>query len=226
MTPLSDEQVEAFIDAQVRRAVRRYTLTETEFEDLRGAGRLGAQQGEHDWRRLPEAERTEDRWRAFVATAIYDAVWHEFQELRGRRGKRASALHAATWVDFDNASGSFVDRLAEIKAVANHEWYASSLHGRMGLDSPEDQYIQREEQEDARARARFALARLEREEDRVLAHKLYIEKTTLTEACAAIGIHEKSARTRAHNRLKEQLREHAREFASARARRRTGDGGL
>lgn len=208
-----------FIDKWIRRTLRRYRVTPAQLEELRAAGQVGALQGEQDWQALPESERTEDKRRAFVATGIRDEVWAAWDAMNRGKGKRAQALAAASHATLDSDELSFQERLRNIRAHVNHETYAGLLHGSLGLGSPEDAYLAREQEKLARDRVQFAFARLESEQHRVLAQKLLVEKLSLREACAAIGIHEKSARTRARRQLFALLREHASDFASSLAAR-------
>ncbi len=214
-------QETAFIDTWVRRTVRRYRVSADQLQELRLAGRLGGVQGQREWQALPAEKRTEENRRILVGRKVKDEVWTAWQQMRKRpKGKRAAALeaaHATTRIDYDGQT--LRQRLMDMRAHVNHELYAGLLHGSLGLESSEDLYLEREQQKLDRDRVQFALARLESDDDRVLAHELLIEGRSLTEACATIGIFEKSKRTRARKRLFKQLRQHALVFASSRAAR-------
>jgi len=220
------DRMAAFVDKWVRRTAGRYDATAAQLEDLRSAGITGALRGQREWEALPEHERDEHGRRVLVARRIETEVRAAWHRMGGRpKGKRAAALEAATHPRIDYEGVSLRERLRDIRAHLNHGVYAGLLHGSLGMDSPEDVYLDREQQSLDRDRLEFALARLEDENDRVLAHQLLIEGRSLTEACAAIGIHDKSKRTRARERLFERMRAHAAAFASSLAQKLPPDRG-
>jgi len=210
-----------FLEFWVRRTVRRFRVSADQLQELRGAGQLGRVKGQREWEALPEDERTEDRRRLCVGRKIKDEVSDSWKGLRGDRemGKRASALAAGTHTTLEYEGRTFHDRIQDMRAHMNHEALAGVLHGSLGLESPEDHYINREQQELDRDRVQFAISRLESDDDRTLAHQLLIEGRSLTDACAAVGVLEKSRRTRTRKRLYRELRKHARAFASSLAAR-------
>ncbi len=212
-----------FVEEWVGRIVRRYRVDPAHREELRAAAALGAARGLREWRALPPERRTEGRRAAFVARAIVDEAAAHVRRLHGReRGKRATALSAATFDPTEHRS--LEDRFQGLCAHLNHQLYSGLITGSLGLESPEDQYLQREQAELDRDKVRFALARLEGEDERRFARALLIEGRPLKEAAASIGIHERSKRLRERDKLFKKLRQHVVVFASSvAARRADGD---
>lgn len=232
MQPISLEQARRrrwetrFIDSWLRRTVQHFgQINDAEMHDLRSAATVGALLGQQRWDALPEPERTEDAWKTLVARAVRSevrAAWHRM----GHRpkGKREATLKAAI-PTVKYAHGSLKERLQDMQEQAFHGVFAGITHGALGTSSPEDDYIAREAQKLDRDRLQFALHRLEDPRERAIAHELLINGRTLTEACAAVGIHDKSARTRIRKTLFKNIRRHAVVFASSRGPLRSRGGG-
>lgn len=230
--PISLEQARrqrwqtSFIDSWLRRTVKHFgPINDAEMHDLRSAAHVGALLGQQRWHARPEPERTEDAWKALVARAVRSevrAAWHRM----GHRpkGKREAALKAAI-PTVKYAHGSIQERLQDMQEQAFHGVFAGITHGSLGRSSPEDDYITREAQKLDHDRIQFALHRLEDPRERAIAQELLIHGRTLTEACATVGIHDKSARTRIRKTLFKKIRQHAVVFASSRGPLRSrGDG--
>lgn len=236
LSPISLEEARqrrrdnAFIEEWIQRSVRRYRVSGPELRELRSAGTVGALQAVRDWESLPPGERTEERRRQLIARGVRNEVRAAWHAMVGKaQHKRAAALEEATRPGDDYEGLGVRERLRDMRAHMNHDVYAGLLHGSLGMESPEDAYLDAEQEKLDRDRLDFAIARLEDADDQLLAHKLLIEGTSLTDACAAVGIHEKSKRTRARARLLKQMRQHAVVFASSlgprRKRNDDGDGG-
>lgn len=213
-----------FIEEWVRRVLRTFRVDACHRDDLRAAGRVGGARGMKDWEALPEPERTPERLRTFVARGIVDEASLFLRQTYGRaQGERARALSASVFHADDNES--LEARFQGICAHLNHETYAGLLHDSLGLESPEDLYLEREQQELDKNKVKYALARLEERDERVFAHELLIEDKPLKEAAAAVGIHERSKRLRERDKLFKKLRQHVVVFASSVAARREPDRG-
>lgn len=211
-----------FITSWIQRVIRRFPAHGTERQELTAAGMLGAEEAIHAWEQLPEQERTEQTRRKLIATGIRRAIRASWNATNGRgRSKRAAALQAATWAGAEEFEGiSLSQRFVEMRSALNHEAYAGLLHGSLGMESPENAYLDREQQQLDRDRIQFAIARLERPDDRIVAHKLLVEGASLVDACAAVGIHEKSKRSRTRKRIFDELKQHAAAFTSTLGPRR------
>lgn len=212
-----------FIEEWVNRLVRANGVDPSHLEELRGSAAVGGAKGMADWRALPGDEQTLENRSAFVARGIVNAVSAFVRELHGReKGKRAQALSAATFDPDDNTS--IEARFQGFCANANHQLYAGLLHDTLGLESPEDLYIKREQQELDLDKAKYALSRLEDPAEREFAELLLIEEWSFKDAAAAVGIHDRSKARRLRDRVYKQLRQHTVVFASSVAPRRDPGG--
>ena len=208
-------ELAAFIDSWVRRSVRRYRVTPAQLDELRAAGRLGGVKGLQRWLALSEEERTDKRRRIIVARLVKDEVFSAWRAMQ----KDARVRDAVTTFVCTEGAHDLRQRFEDMRAHLRREAYASLLSGELRPDSPEDLYLEQEQLEQDRDRVHFALARLDTADERTLARLYLLERRSLTEACAAIGIHDKSARTRARQHLFRMLRRHATTFASQQSRR-------
>lgn len=213
-----------FIEEWVRRVLRTYQVDPSHLDELRAAGMVGGARGMREWWALPVEERTEGRRSAFVARGVVDEASTYVRQLHGRAGgKRATALQAATFDPGDHASVE--ERFHGFYGHLNHHLYAGLLHGTLGLESPEDVYIKREQQDLDRDKVEYALARLEGDDERRFANELLIEERPLKQAAGAVGIHERSKRLRERDKLFKKIRQHVIVFASSVAPRRKPGGG-
>lgn len=212
-----------FIEEWVERIVRTYRVGPHQAEALRASAMEGGAKGMADWRALPRDARTRENRSAFVARAIVDAAAAFVRKLHGREnGKRARALAAATFDPEDHAS--IEARFQGFCANANHQLYAGLLHDTLGLESPEDLYIEREQQELDLDKVKYALSRLEDADEREFVHLFLIEEWSFKDAAAAVGIHDRSKARRFRACVFKKLRQHTVVFASSVASRRDPGG--
>jgi len=208
-----------FIEEWVNRIIPTYRVGPLQEEGLRASAAEGGAKGMADWRALPSDQRTDENRNAFVARAIVDAAAAFVRKLHGReKGKRAQALAAATFDPDDHTS--IEARFQGFCANANHHLYAGILHDTLGLESPEDLYIKREQQQLDEDKVEYALSRLEDPAERELAHLYLIEEWSFRDAAAAVGIHDRSKARRFRDRVFKKLRQYTVLFASSVAPRR------